>query len=214
MYSKVYQEKLVFMHCAAVLSISMAILLGFVDDVIDIAWRYKIWIPMFASLPVLVAYSGVTYVVVPIPLRSFLGDIVDLNYLYYIYMTMLSIFCTNSINIYAGINGIEVGQSLVIGCCILLYNVIEISLAHVAGKFETIQLHMLSIIIIVPYLCVTKALFKFNAYPSQVFVGDTFCYFSGMVFAVVGILGHFSKTLLLFFIPQIINFVYSIPQLL
>lgn len=33
------------------------------------------------------------------------------------------------------------------------------------------------------------------------------------MFAVVGILGHFSKTLLLFFIPQIINFIYSVPQL-
>ena len=30
----------------------------------------------------------------------------------------------------------------------------------------------------------------------------TLCYFAGMTFAVVGILGHFSKTLLLFFIPQ------------
>lgn len=45
------------------------------------------------------------------------------------------------------------------------------------------------------------------------FVGDTFCYFAGMTFAVVGILGHFSKTLILFFLPQIINFLYSIPQL-
>lgn len=50
-------------------------------------------------------------------------------------------------------------------------------------------------------------------YPSQVFVGDTFCYFSGMTFAVVGILGHFSKTTLLFFIPQVFNFLYSSPQL-
>lgn len=49
--------------------------------------------------------------------------------------------------------------------------------------------------------------------PPAVFVGDTFCYFSGMTFAVVGILGHFSKTLLLFFIPQIINFLWSCPQL-
>ncbi|KAJ8984594.1 hypothetical protein NQ317_006056 [Molorchus minor] len=50
-------------------------------------------------------------------------------------------------------------------------------------------------------------------YPSKVFVGDTFCYFSGMTFAVVGILGHFSKTTLLFFIPQVFNFLYSSPQL-
>jgi UDP-N-acetylglucosamine--dolichyl-phosphate N-acetylglucosaminephosphotransferase len=34
-----------------------------------------------------------------------------------------------------------------------------------------------------------------------------------MTFAVHGILGHFSKTLLLFFLPQVINFVYSLPQL-
>lgn len=34
-----------------------------------------------------------------------------------------------------------------------------------------------------------------------------------MTFAVVGILGHFSKTLVLFFLPQIFNFLYSCPQL-
>ena len=45
------------------------------------------------------------------------------------------------------------------------------------------------------------------------FVGDTFTYFAGMVFAVTGILGHFPETLLLFFTPQILNFLYSTPQL-
>jgi len=34
-----------------------------------------------------------------------------------------------------------------------------------------------------------------------------------MAFAVVAILGHFSKTLMLFFLPQIFNFVLSTPQL-
>lgn len=34
-----------------------------------------------------------------------------------------------------------------------------------------------------------------------------------MAFAVVGIQAHFSKTLLLFFLPQIFNFVLSCPQL-
>jgi len=50
-------------------------------------------------------------------------------------------------------------------------------------------------------------------YPAEIFVGDTYCYFAGMTFAVVGIIGHFSKTMLLFFIPQIINFLLSVPQL-
>jgi len=52
-----------------------------------------------------------------------------------------------------------------------------------------------------------------NRYPSRVFVGDTYTYFAGMTFAVVGILGHFSKTVLLFFIPQLFNSAYSVPQL-
>jgi UDP-N-acetylglucosamine--dolichyl-phosphate N-acetylglucosaminephosphotransferase len=34
-----------------------------------------------------------------------------------------------------------------------------------------------------------------------------------MTFAVVGILGHFSKTVLLFFIPQLFNSAYSVPQI-
>ena len=38
-------------------------------------------------------------------------------------------------------------------------------------------------------------------------------FIAGMTFAVMAILGHFSKTLLLFFIPQVFNFVYSLPQL-
>ena len=50
-------------------------------------------------------------------------------------------------------------------------------------------------------------------YTISCFVGDTFCYQAGVTFAVVGILGHFSKTLLLFFIPQVVNFLWSCPQL-
>jgi UDP-N-acetylglucosamine--dolichyl-phosphate N-acetylglucosaminephosphotransferase len=42
-----------------------------------------------------------------------------------------------------------------------------------------------------------------NRYPARAFVGDTYCYWAGMTLAVVAIIGHFSKTLLLFLIPQV-----------
>jgi UDP-N-acetylglucosamine--dolichyl-phosphate N-acetylglucosaminephosphotransferase len=67
--------------------------------------------------------------------------------------------------------------------------------------------------LIIPFIACSVPLFLYNRYPSRVFVGDTFCYFAGMTFAVVGILGHFSKFLLLFFVPQIFNFILSSPQL-
>mmetsp|Transcript_1992 Transcript_1992/g.3508 ORF Transcript_1992/g.3508 Transcript_1992/m.3508 type:complete len:228 (+) Transcript_1992:218-901(+) len=102
------QERLIE-HNAGLLAICMVVLLGFVDDVVDLKWRHKLIVPTVASFPLLVAYKGVTSVVVPKPLRLMLGSYVDLGLLYYIYMGMISIFCTNAINIYAGINGIEVG---------------------------------------------------------------------------------------------------------
>lgn len=33
-------------------------------------------------------------------------------------MGLLAVFCTNSINIHAGINGLEVGQTVVIACAV------------------------------------------------------------------------------------------------
>lgn len=64
-----------------------------------------------------------------------------------------------------------------------------------------------------PTAATSFALLSYNWYPSRVFVGDTYTYFAGMTIAVAGILGHFSQTLLIFLIPQVFNFVYSLPQL-
>jgi UDP-N-acetylglucosamine--dolichyl-phosphate N-acetylglucosaminephosphotransferase len=133
-----------------------------------------------------------------------------LGALYYVYMAAICIFCPNSINMLAGINGIEVAQSIVIACLIIVNDILYLSpTGHPAAES-----HLFSIYLLLPLIGVSAALLMHNWYPAKVFVGDTYCYFAGMAFAVVGILGHFSKTLLLLFIPQIFNFVYSVPQLL
>ena len=110
---------------AALLSICLVVLLGFIDDVIDLKWRHKIVVPTIASVPILVAYKGLTCVVVPKMFRSLVGGhLVDLDFLYYVWMGMLTVFCTNSINIYAGLNGLEVGQSIVTASFILIHNIV------------------------------------------------------------------------------------------
>jgi len=196
---------------SALLSICCMIFLGFADDVLNLRWRHKLILPTMATLPLLMVYMAnlnSTFILVPIQLRPFIGKVIDLGVLYYIYMGMLAVFCTNAINILAGINGIEAGQSLVIGVSILAHNLLQLHLGE--GNPDA---HYFSLYLIIPFIAVTAALLKHNWYPSRVFVGDTFCYFAGMTFAVVGILGHFSKTMLLFFIPQVLNFLYSVPQL-
>ncbi|KAF8561081.1 hypothetical protein P879_05646 [Paragonimus westermani] len=170
---------------------------------------YAAWSFWVASLPLLMVYlanEGVTHVVVPTFLRSLMGNTVDIGILYYIYMGLMTVFCTNSINIYAGINGLEVGQTLIIACSVALFNIIEL-------RGYLWRVHLFSLYFLIPFIAVCWALYKVNRFPASVFVGDTFCYFAGMTLAVVGILSHFSKTLMLFFLPQIFNFIYSVPQL-
>jgi len=191
-------------------------ILGILDDSFDMRWRHKFFIPAFAALPMLALYFvdfGITHVVVPLPLRRYLGELVDLGGLYYLYMAAVAIFCPNCINILAGINGIEVGQSLVIACLIALNDVLYLLPSATPQPHPAADSHRFSIYLLLPFIGVSLALLQHNWYPARVFVGDTYCYFAGMVFAVVGILGHFSKTLLLLFIPQIFNFLYSAPQL-
>ncbi|XP_058210073.1 uncharacterized protein LOC131322676 isoform X3 [Rhododendron vialii] len=175
---------------AALASICFMILLGFVDDVLDVPWRVKLVLPSIAALPLLMAYAGHTTIVIPKPLVPYLGlEILDLGWIYKLYMWLLAIFCTNSINIHAGINGLEVGQTIVISCAILVHNVMQIG---VSSDPEYKQAHAFSIYLVQPLLATSMALFSYNWYPSSVFVGDTYTYFAGMTMAVAGILGHFS----------------------
>lgn len=219
----------------ALLCITFMLLLGFMDDVLDLKWRYKLVLPLVASLPLLVMYDGATTVILPRFLRFLVaapdggltpvgalltavpgvvvdrhseGAVLELGPWYLLFVSLLAIFCTNAINIYAGINGLEPGQAAVIATAVAATNLLEL----VGGADETSP-HLFSLRLMLPFAGVTLALLLFNACPAAVFVGDTFCYFAGMTIAVAGIQGHFSKTLLLFFAPQIVNFLYSIPQL-
>jgi UDP-N-acetylglucosamine--dolichyl-phosphate N-acetylglucosaminephosphotransferase len=60
----------------------IATILGFLDDVFDIRWRYKIPIPIIASIPLLMVYyaeRGNTTIVVPLPFRFIFGKLVNLG---------------------------------------------------------------------------------------------------------------------------------------
>lgn len=69
-------------------------------------------------------------------------------------MSCLTIFCSNSINIYAGINGLEVGQSLIISISLIIYGIIEVLL----GNLQC----LIIIYIMIPFFSVSYSLFQFN----------------------------------------------------
>ncbi|KAL5137934.1 UDP-N-acetylglucosamine--dolichyl-phosphate N-acetylglucosaminephosphotransferase [Glycine soja] len=178
---------------AALACICFMTLLGFVDDVLDVPWRVKLLLPSIAALPLLMAYAGHTTIVIPKPLVPHIGiEVLDLGWMYKLYMGLLAVFCTNSINIHAGINGLEVGQTVVIASAILIHNIMQIG-ASTDPEYK--QAHAFSIYLAQPLLATSLALLSYNWYPSSVFVGDTYTYFAGMTMAVIGILGHFRRSL-------------------
>lgn len=200
-------------YLSAIISLQSIALLGIGDDLFDIRWRHKFFIPAFAAIPLLVVYFvdfGVTSIVIPIQLQPYLGQLLNLGALYYVYMAGVAIFSPNSINILAGINGIEVSQSIVIALLLAINDCLYLLTPYPHPATDS---HLFSLYFLLPFLGVSLALLCHNWYPARVFVGDTYCYFAGMVFVVVSILGHFSKTLILLLLPQIFNFVYSTPQL-
>jgi UDP-N-acetylglucosamine--dolichyl-phosphate N-acetylglucosaminephosphotransferase len=195
---------------AALTTMAFGLLLGFVDDVLDVRWRYKIIITVFIALPLVAAYDAGTSVIVPLPLQELLGThIVHLGPLYLIAVVLICVFCCNSINILAGVNGVEVGQSMVLAAAQMAHNGM-----YMFRDDELGAAHRVSFAILAPFLACSFALWQFNKFPSRVFVGDSYTYLAGITLAVAGISGGYTKTMLLFFLPQLINFVISIPQLL
>lgn len=160
------------------------ILLGFADDVLNLKWRHKLLLPTIASLPLLMVYYvnfNSTTVILPNFVRGFLGKSLDIGkcefritiqvnetdllrtfsiftgIFYYIYMGMLAVFCTNAINILAGINGLEAGQSLVIAGSIIIFNFIEM----LRDSFNSSQ-HEFSLYYLLPYFATSFALWILN----------------------------------------------------
>lgn len=113
----------------ALLAICCMCFLGFADNVLDLRWRDRLWLPLAASLPLLIVYArdgGGTLIVLPKLVAPWLGSSVTLGGVYYAFMAALAIFCTNSINILAGVNGLEVGQSVVVAATIVVNNIIQL----------------------------------------------------------------------------------------
>ena len=84
-------------------------------------------IPTIASLPVMLVYytqGGSTFVLLP----DFLAvGAVDFGILFYVFLSMLSVFGTNAINILAGINGLEVGQSVILTSGMIINSLIQMN---------------------------------------------------------------------------------------
>ena len=82
-------------------------------------------------------------------------------------MVMLVIFCTNAINILAGVNGLEAGQTFIIACAVTCHNLLALA-GPAAGRPGALDGHLFSLYLMLPLATTTLGLLVFNWYPSQV----------------------------------------------
>ena len=69
-------------YLSSILSLLIATMLSFLDDIFDIRWRHKVSSHPYLLLMVYYAEHGKTNVVVPLPLRFMFGTVIDFGTFY------------------------------------------------------------------------------------------------------------------------------------
>ena len=177
---------------AGILTVSLATFIGLVDDILGWKIGLRQWqkplLCVAASLPMMMVNAGTSTMNFPI-----LGQI-NLGWLYPLVLIPLIITTSaNAFNMIAGYNGLEAGLGI-----IMLF-----ALGGIVWLVQGLGIYaMLAAIMIASLL----GFLFFNKYPAKVFPGDTLTYMVGSLIAVIVILGNAEKTLLILFIPYIIQF--------
>lgn len=174
----------------ALLTVVISGLLGFLDDVFGITfkWRHKILLGFLPAIPLMVLKVGVDTISIP-----FYGA-VSLGLMYSLVVVPLETnFGFNSVNMLAGYNGLETGMGIV--------SFITVFLASMYVDNTTIMVFSATI------LGALVILFWFNKYPAKTLIGDSGTLFMGTALIVAIILANMETLAVGIFLLYFINFV-------
>ena len=174
-------------------------LVGLVDDFFDIrkkkgnkievkglSRRFRIFLALIASIPLVVINAGAHIISVP-----FLGQL-NLGLIYPLIIIPVGIVGSTTVyNFLAGFNGLEAGMGVIILGFLSF-------IAYVTGSSWLALIGLIMVASLIGFL-------MFNFYPAKVFPGDGLTYSVGALIAIMAILGNFEKIAVFVFIPYIIE---------
>jgi len=175
----------------ALLSVILLVsFIGIIDDLlgwkIGLSRRIRIFLVLFAAIPLMVIDAGSSEISFPF----FAG--IDLGYIYPLIIIPLGVVgASTTFNFLAGYNGLEARQG------ILLLGALGIATAATGSTWLTVTI-----------LCMIASILAFlifNSYPAQVFPGDVLTYSLGALIAGIAVLGNVEKFALFIFIPNIVE---------
>jgi UDP-N-acetylglucosamine--dolichyl-phosphate N-acetylglucosaminephosphotransferase len=181
---------------AMLVTVLLAGLVGFIDDVIKILlrkrkaaekWRHmKVLFTIPIAIPLAVVNAGTSTVSVP-----FLG-FMDFGLFFPLLIVPLGIIgATNGFNMMSGHNGLEAGMGVIILS----------TLGFVAWLAGTSWISMLSLCMVFSLL----AFLWYNKPPAKIFPGDSLTYAVGASIACIAILGNMERVALILFIPYLFD---------
>lgn len=186
---------------AAMVSILMAAIIGLLDDSLDFRNRTKIFLPMIASIPMIVMQVGTTTMSIP-----FLGT-VDLGVLYpLVVVPLMMTFIIDSTNMYGGMNGLEAGLSAVNSSATVLYVVLLPLTAGVAVP----QTQADAGVVAGALMGASVAFLWYNRYPARILPGDVGRLPIGAAMAAALILGNMDRLAVFLYLPFGLNFLLYI----
>ncbi|MGI6685695.1 MAG: glycosyltransferase family 4 protein [Bacillota bacterium] len=179
-------QELSFQAWGLLISGTMIMVLGLVDDIRGISPKMKLLGQVSAAL--IVVYFGVEVKFITNP---FTGDIASLGILSIPVTVFWVTGMSNAVNLIDGLDGLAAGVS----------GIAAVTLAVVAwtqGMFETVYLALFLAAAALGFL-------KFNFHPAKLFMGDCGSLFLGFVLGVLAIMGLTKgATIISLFIPVII----------
>ena len=166
--------------------------MGLVDDWMDLRWRYKAFLPIFAALPLAVLRAGnpvmATYILGKIDFSQYIfnGFPIGEVFFYFVVIPLIITVATNAINQLGGLNGLEtICPSIVI-----------------VGMLFTTDTLAIPLLLFPLIVYIFLAILNFQG---KLFVGNTGSFAVGITIASYAILANSEQTLLISILPFIFN---------
>ncbi|MFX1282330.1 MAG: hypothetical protein ACFFB5_01690 [Promethearchaeota archaeon] len=170
---------------AGLLSVVIAGLIGFLDDIFKIRWRDKILLGFLPAIPLMALKVGKSSINLGILGIIDFGNLINLPYIGYINLYSLIIiplavnFAFNSFNMLAGFNGLEAGNGT-----------ISLTIILIAALFVGDPIVVLFVTSLLGGFLV---LLKFNWFPAKILIGDTGTLTLGTGIIVALIIGNMDR---------------------
>ncbi len=154
--------------------------MGLFDDMVDLPWRYKAILPVFASLPYMVLKPSDRTTIATI-----LFGPIDLGALFFLFLVPLIVtVTTNTYNMLGGLNGLEALSGLVV----------MVGLAIASQEI---------ILLAVPLTCLAGL--AYLSYSGKAFIGNVGTFSVGLTLAIYATLMNIKMVLLISLVPFILN---------